>query len=307
VYEVPVGSGSGFFWDREHIVTNYHVIADVVKQKRQAYVALRDGTRWKAEVVGYDEDNDLAVLKIDADDSKTPPIPRVGTSRDLRVGQQAFVIGNPSGLAHTFTSGMVSAIGRHLPSLNGRTIYNVIQTDAAINPGSSGGPLLDSDGRLIGVVTAVQTQAIARNLSVPAQNLGFAIPVDTVNEIVPELIKYTRVQKPGLGILPLPPNWQFSTPIKRGVAIWYVVGNSAADRAGLLGIQSSEDGRQTMGDVILSVNERSVDSWDELLHALEQHKIGETVRLQVVRDGRTIWLPVTLQERNSERGPRTGE
>ncbi|HWN66203.1 MAG TPA: trypsin-like peptidase domain-containing protein, partial [Haliangium sp.] len=195
VFEIPQGSGSGFLWDEQgHVVTNYHVID---KADRVA-VTLYDNTVWPGTIVGAAKDKDLAVVKITAPLEKLRPI-SVGSSRELQVGQKVFAIGNPFGLDHTLTTGIISGLNREIRSISQRTIYDVIQTDAAINQGNSGGPLLDSAGRLIGINTAIYSPSGA------FAGIGFAVPVDTVNRIVPQLVSSGRVVKPGLGISTLRP------------------------------------------------------------------------------------------------------
>ena len=190
VEQVPEGTGSGFIWDEVgHVVTNYHVIRD----SDAAVVTLADQSTWKATTVGVFPDKDIAVLHIDAPRNKLPPIP-VGRSDDLLVGQKTFAIGNPFGLDQTLTTGIISAVGREIESVTKRPIKNVIQTDAAINPGNSGGPLLDSAGRLIGVNTAIISP------SGTSAGIGFAIPVDEVKRVVPQLIKDGKISRAGLGI-----------------------------------------------------------------------------------------------------------
>lgn len=190
VEEIPSGTGSGFIWDKEgHIITNFHVI----QGGDRATVTLSDRKTYDAEIVGVAPDKDLAVLKIKASEAVLKPLP-VGTSHDLKVGQYAFAIGNPFGLDQTLTTGVISALGREIKSVNGRAIRDVIQTDAAINPGNSGGPLLDSSGRLIGVNTQIYSPSGA------SAGIGFSIPVDEVNWVVPDLIKYGEVRRPVLGV-----------------------------------------------------------------------------------------------------------
>ena len=187
--EVPKGTGSGFLWDDQGtVVTNYHVIEGA----QRAHVTLYDQTTWPAELVGVEMDKDLAVLRIKAPKESLTAIP-VGTSADLQVGQKVFAIGNPFGLDHTLTMGIISALGREIQAVNGRTIQGVIQTDAAINPGNSGGPLLDSAGRLVGINTAIYSPSGAY------AGIGFAVPVDLVNRIVPQIIRYGKALKPGVG------------------------------------------------------------------------------------------------------------
>ncbi|MDE1948336.1 MAG: trypsin-like peptidase domain-containing protein, partial [Burkholderiales bacterium] len=221
--QVPSGTGTGFVWDDEgHIVTNFHVIQGA----SAARVTLADQTTHKASLVGAFPDRDLAVLKIDAPRDKLPPIP-LGSSRDLVVGQKVYAIGNPFGLDQTLTTGIVSALNREIDSFNQRTIRGVIQTDAAINPGNSGGPLLDSAGRLIGVNTQIASPSGA------SAGIGFAIPVDEVNRIVPRLIRDGRFVRPSLGISAGPPSLQKALGVPKGVVLVQVVPNGPAARAGL--------------------------------------------------------------------------
>src|SRR6185369_5769617 len=189
--QIPRGTGSGFIWDDAgHIVTNFHVI----QGGDAARVTLADQSTWDAKLVGTAPEKDLAVLKIEAPRDRLRPIP-IGTASDLQVGQHVFAIGNPFGLDHTLTTGVISALGREIESAARTPIRDVIQTDAAINPGNSGGPLLDSSGRLIGVNTAIYSP------SGSSAGIGFAIPVDVVNRVVPDLIKNGRVPVPGIGIV----------------------------------------------------------------------------------------------------------
>ncbi len=190
LFEIPQGTGSGFIWDQDgHIITNYHVI----QKASAARVTLADHSSWEARLVGTAPDQDLAVLAINAPRGRLRPMP-VGTSRDLIVGQKVFAIGNPFGLDQTLTTGIISALGREITSVRGRVITGVIQTDAAINPGNSGGPLLDSASRLIGVNTAIYSP------SGSSAGIWFAVPVDTVNRVVPQLLRHGRVVRPGLGV-----------------------------------------------------------------------------------------------------------
>src|SRR5688572_23466212 len=191
VQQVPRGTGTGFVWDeRGYIVTNFHV----VQEASGARVTLADQTSYRAQLVGVFPDRDLAVLKIDAPRQKLPPL-AIGSSKELAVGQKVYAIGNPFGLDQTLTTGVVSALDREIDSVNQRTIRGVVQTDAAISPGNSGGPLLDSAGRMIGVNTAIYS------MSGSSAGIGFAIPIDEVNRIVPRLIRDGRMVRPALGVV----------------------------------------------------------------------------------------------------------
>ena len=284
VQAVPTGTGSGFVWDElGHIVTNYHV----VENAQELEVTLSDHSTHRARVVGLAPEKDLAVLRLVSPPARLRPIP-VGTSSDLQVGQCVMAIGNPFGLDQTLTTGVVSALGRELQSATRRRIKGVIQTDAAINPGNSGGPLLDSAGRLIGVNTAIQST------SGSSAGIGFAVPVDIVNRIVPQLIARGRVVRPDLGFEELDPSYgsYFGNP--RGVIVLRVRRGSAADRAGLRGIARS--GRQfLLGDVVLGVSGRAIKDVDGLLDLVETEPLGSTIQLDVLRDGKRLRLPLRLE------------
>ncbi len=285
--ELQRGSGSGFVWDRKgHIVTNYHVIQGA----SSLTVNFGDQSSYPARVTGVDPTKDLAVLKIDAPRAKLRPV-TTGSSGGLQVGQKVLAIGNPFGLDRTLTTGVVSALGREIQSRANRTIRNVIQTDAAINPGNSGGPLLDSSSRLIGVNTAIVSASGA------SAGIGFAVPVDTVKRVVPQLIKHGKVLRPGLGVEVL------SDSVARGyelggVAILRVQPRSGAARAGLQGIRRDRTNQPTLGDVILSIDGKRVKSYDDLASALEQHRVGETVNVKLRRDGKNRTVKVELQRIN---------
>ena len=283
VTDVPQGTGSGFVWDRQgHVVTNFHVLLE----SDSSVVTLSDQSNWRATVVGVDRDKDLAVLRISAPAGKLPPI-LVGTSRGLQVGQKVFAIGNPFGLDETLTTGVVSALGRTIESLTGRKIQNVVQTDAAINPGNSGGPLLDSAGRLIGVNTQIASPSGA------SAGIGFAVPVDTVNEIVPELIAHGRVVRPRLGVYPAPEGVTRQLGVT-GVLVLSVQSGTGAAKAGLRGTVRDRDGSFVLGDIIVGVAGKDVASYDDLVTALEKQKIGDTVPVKLVRNDRAVTVNVML-------------
>ncbi|MFO1340528.1 MAG: trypsin-like peptidase domain-containing protein [Burkholderiaceae bacterium] len=286
VEQVPSGTGTGFVWDDQgHIVSNFHVIQGA----SEARVTLADQTSYRAELVGAFPDRDLAVLRIDTSKSKLPPLP-IGSSRDLQVGQRVFALGNPFGLDQTLTMGIVSALGREIESVTRRTIRGVIQTDAAINPGNSGGPLLDSAGRLVGVTTAIYSPSGGN------AGIGFAIPVDEVNRIVPKLIRDGRVVRPALGLTAGPPSLTRSLDLPAGVALVGVNGGGPAQRAGLEPFRRGRDGRVVPGDVITAVNGEAVASLDDLLNALERSQPGDKVSLTVWRAGQTRKVTATLGE-----------
>jgi S1-C subfamily serine protease len=283
VQEIPQGSGSGFLWDRQgHVVTNFHVIQGGSNWQ----VTLSDQSNWDAEVVGYAPEKDLAVLRIRAPQNRMIPLP-LGNSDNLRVGQAVFAIGNPFGLDQTLTTGVVSALGREIQSVGGVPIRDVVQTDAAINPGNSGGPLLDSAGRLIGVNTAIYSPSGAY------AGIGFAIPEHAVRWVVPDLIRYGRVNRPTLGVELGPESWNQQLGVE-GAVISRVVEGSGADRAGLRGIQQGRGRRIELGDIIQSVNGKPVTSTGDLLLALEERKAGDVVRVGILRDGRKQEVQVRL-------------
>lgn len=285
--EVPQGSGSGFIWNKQgHIVTNFHVIygANAVK------VTLADRSEHQAKLVGADPDHDLAVLQIQVSEGMLEPL-AVGSSQDLRVGQKVLAIGNPFGLDHSLTTGVVSALGRTIKSMSNRTIEGVVQTDAAINPGNSGGPLLDSAGRLIGVNTQIISPSGAY------AGIGFAVPVDTVNRIVPELIKHGKLIRPGLGVSLVPDAMARRWGIK-GLVIGKVSRGGAAERAGLKGARETSSGRIELGDIVLAVAGKPVTTIDELMDVLEHHKVGDQVAVDILRGNRRENIMVTLQAVN---------
>jgi len=283
VMEIPSGTGSGFIWDdRGTIVTNFHVIRDASR----AEVTLADGSTWEASLVGYAREKDLAVLHIEAPRSRLQSI-RIGTSSDLKVGQSVLAIGNPFGYDQTLTTGIVSALGREIESTDGVPIRDVIQTDAAINPGNSGGPLLDSAGRLIGVNTAIVSP------SGGYAGVGFAIPVDTVNWVVPQLIAHGKVQRPSLGIDIASDHIVRRSGIE-GAVVTRVVEGSSADRAGIRPISRDRRGRVVVGDVIVAVDGEPVRTGGELGLVLESFKEGDTVTVTVNRESGKKNLRVRL-------------
>ncbi|HKE01785.1 MAG TPA: trypsin-like peptidase domain-containing protein [Planctomycetota bacterium] len=281
--EIPEGTGSGFLWDdKGNVVTNYHV----VEGARSLRVSLNTHADYEAEVVGVAPDKDLAVLRIHGP-SGLRGLP-IGTSRDLLVGQKVFAIGNPFGLDQTLTTGVISALGRQIKARTGRAIDDVIQTDAAINPGNSGGPLLDSAGRVIGMNTAIYSP------SGISAGIGFAVPVDTVNRIVPQLLREGRITRAGLGVKPMVDAYARRYGIDRGAVIVSVEEGSAAARAGLQGIRSTSRGDE-IGDVIVGVDDQEIRDSDDLYRVLEQKKDGDSVNVKFVRDGKPLTKTITLR------------
>ena len=286
-FSIPRGTGSGFVWDdRGHIVTNRHVVSGA----SAARVRLSDGRDADAALVGVSPAHDLAVLKIDV--ANLPRSLQIGSSHDLRVGQTALAIGNPFGLDWTLTTGIVSALDRSLPTEDGRgLIEHVIQTDAAINPGNSGGPLLDSAGRLIGVNTMIFSPSGA------SAGVGFAVPVDTVNRVVPQLIASGKYVRPTLGVEVDERLNQLVTERLRikGVAVLRVTPGSPAEAAGIRGARIEQNGTIVPGDIILEIDGTATDSVARLLGRLDERRVGETVRLTILRDGQKRDVSVMLQ------------
>lgn len=284
IHEIPQGTGSGFIWDKQgRVVTNYHVIESASRVE----VTLADRSTWKATLVGVAPDKDLAVLQISAPAEKLTPLP-LGESHNLLVGQKVFAIGNPFGLDQSLTSGIVSALGREIQSATGRIIQGVIQTDAAINPGNSGGPLLDSAGRLIGVNTAIYSP------SGGSAGIGFAVPVDVVSRVIPEIIRHGRLIRPGLGIAVADDQIARRVGVT-GVLVMNIQPGSSAEAAGLRGTRRIR-GEIVFGDVILAVDGRQVSSYDDLRNAMDRYKVGDTVTLTIERESLQMQLSVVLEE-----------
>lgn len=271
--DYPQGAGSGIVWDHQgHVVTNYHVI----KGASSVQVTLNGGKEYVGSVIGQDEDRDVAVLLIkdDADDLK--PI-SLGSSSDVVVGQKVYAIGNPYGLDHTLTSGIVSGVGREIQSgITGRPIQDAIQTDAAINPGNSGGPLLDSAGELIGINTAIYSPSGANS------GVGFAIPVDTVKSSVEEILQYGQVIRPVLGIA-FAPDHSTSQLGVNGILVLSVRDGGPAAKAGVKGTSRDQYGRLVLGDIIVAVDGKAVKNASDLYRILDKYKVGQTLDLECLR------------------------
>ena len=292
VTQLPQGTGSGFIWDEQgRVVTNLHVIRDA----QAATVTLSDQRRFDARLVGASPAHDIAVLQIDVPENLPRPIP-VGSSADLRVGQAVLAIGNPFGLDHTLTAGIVSALERTVENESGGMIDNVIQTDAAINPGNSGGPLIDSAGRLVGINTMIFSPSGAY------AGIGFAVPVDTINRVVPRIIDYGQYVRPTLGITS-------RDDISRkllggdadGVLVLTVAPGSPAARAGLRATEPTASGRIALGDVIEAVDGRPVESFATLVNVLDVHEFGDRVTLTIRRGEQRLEVPVTLASAEASR------
>lgn len=280
---VPAGTGTGFLWDAQgHVVTNAHVLQNA----SAARVTLSDGTTFEARLTGAALDYDLAVLKIDAVGKSLPAIV-IGSSSDLVVGQKVFAIGNPFGLDQSLTTGVISALGRRIKSLTNQLIDDVIQTDAAINPGNSGGPLLDSAGRLIGVNTQIVSPSGAY------AGIGFAIPVDTVNRIVPELIRNGRITRPVLGVELVNEVRARQLGVQTGVLVGNVVRDGPAEKAGIQPLRRLAGGR-LIGDIITAIDGQAIKSQADYFQIMSKKKVGDTVTIAVRRGREDLEFEVTL-------------
>jgi S1-C subfamily serine protease len=283
IMSVPAGSGTGFVWSTDgYIVTNFHVVEGANK----VMITLQDQSSWPAKVVGLAPERDLAVLKIIAPNEKLLAL-SLGDSSQLTVGRKVLAIGNPFGLDATLTTGVVSALGREIESPNQRKIGNVIQTDAAINPGNSGGPLLNSQGQLVGVNTMIYSPSGA------SAGIGFAIPVNTVKDVVPQLIKNGRIIRPVIGFESAPEQWALQSGIE-GLPILRVFNNSPAQQAGLQGVTRNQWGQLVLGDVVVAIDGKLTPNNDAYMSILETHKPGDTVEIQLVREGKVIKRTLTL-------------
>ncbi len=283
VTEIPRGAGTGFIWDKEgHIITNYHVIQGADRAK----VTLADQSTWDAKLVGYEANKDLAVLKLEIPAEQLRPIP-LGESENLKVGQFVIAIGNPFGLDHTLTTGVISALGREIESVSGAPIRDMIQTDAAINPGNSGGPLLNSSGQLIGVNTAIYSPSGAY------AGIGFSIPVDIVKWAVPQLIQHGKIMRPSIGVELATNNISKRLGIE-GVLVLNVFEGSAADKAGIYPTVRNQRGEIEIGDIIMGLNNDDIKTRNDLLLALEKYKPGDKVTLRVFRGDQGLIIPLVL-------------
>jgi S1-C subfamily serine protease len=281
--DVEEDAGSGFVWDPNgYIITNYHVVqnSDVVQ------VTLGDQSIWKAKRIGTDPDKDIAVLKIEAPQNLLPAIP-IGTSCDLQVGQRVFAIGNPFGYDQTLTSGVISGLGREITGAGKRPIKGVIQTDAPMNPGNSGGPLLDSAGRVIGMNTAILSPTGAY------AGIGFAIPIDCINWIVPEIISGRAVARPNLGITTAPDHLVRRLGLE-GALILTISPNTTAEKAGLRGTRRNDSGKIVLGDLIVAIDGEPIRTTDDLFRVIDRHKVGDVVPLTILREGKKMDVHVSL-------------
>jgi len=297
------GTGSGsIIDDRGHILTNYHVVQGANQLEVQI-----ENDKYVATLVGTDRDNDLAVIKVDVPGGRRLTTVKLGTSSGLEVGQKVLAIGNPFGLQRTLTTGIISGLERPLrDSASRRTIQGAIQTDASINPGNSGGPLLNSKGEMIGINTAIYSTAGQAGGSI---GIGFAVPVDIAKKFIPDLISKGYVSRPWLGITTMPLDRRIARamdlPVEQGIIVGDVTRGSGAATAGLRGavVRESIWGGivlQQIGDVILTVGGQKVTNTDDLQNALQDKKPGQTIDLEILRQGNRITVPVRLSERPPE-------
>ncbi|MBF0315776.1 MAG: trypsin-like peptidase domain-containing protein [Oligoflexia bacterium] len=285
IIEVPQGAGSGFVWNSDgYIVTNFHVVAS---SEKFLISFNKDKKQYAAVKVGVSPRKDIAVLKLEERPATLVPI-NASTSKNLLVGQKVIAIGNPFGLDHTMTTGIVSALERKIEGIGGVKIDGMIQTDASINPGNSGGPLLDSQGRLIGMNTMIFSR------SGTSAGVGFAVPVDTINNVVPQLIKHGKETRPGLGISLVPDYYKERLGIAKGIIVSSVSKSSSATKAGLKGITIDRYGEPHIGDIITAVNNEAVNSIDDIYLALDKLKVGDTVEVTILRDHKELKLKIKL-------------
>src|SRR5438477_9199812 len=284
------GAGSGSIIDEQgDILTNYHVIADAEKLT----VSFGSGKTYPAKVVGKDPDTDLAVIRLLEPAKEALTVVPLGDSDKLAVGPKVLAIGNPFGLDRPLTTGVISGLQRPIRAQNGRQIEGAIQTDASINPGNSGGPLLDSHGRMIGINSQIESPSGA------SAGVGFAIPVNIAKRIVPQLVRNGYVQRPKLGINPRDVealSGQVRLPVSYGVLVMAVQPGGAAANAGLRGLVQTENGDVELGDIIVAIDGQKISNNDELLGVLDKHQVGETVSVQVMRNGRAMTVSVKLTE-----------
>lgn len=285
--EVPAGTGTGFLWDTAgHVVTNYHVV-DTGRTRGRYTVTLHSQKSYDAELLGGDPNKDIAVLKlIDVKETLTP-LPPLPVDLKLEVGQTAIAIGNPFGLDHTLTTGVISALGREVQGYGRVTIRDMIQTDASINPGNSGGPLIDSGGYLIGMNTMIFSK------SGSSAGIGFAVPVSAIRRVVPQIIANGRVEHPGIGVEPLPDAYAARAGL-RGVVIMRTLPGSPAAVAGIRGLTETATGDILLGDIVVGINEHVVDDYDDLFNAFDRYNIGDEVTVTLLRERQRVQVKLRL-------------
>lgn len=288
--EVPSGAGTGFVWDKHgHIVTNYHVVDSSDRVQTTYNVTLYSRKSYEAKLVGGEPNKDIAVLKITAPPQELMPLSIPDPTNKLEVGQKTIAIGNPFGLDHTLTTGVISALGREVSGYGGVTIRDMIQTDASINPGNSGGPLLDSAGHLIGVNTMIYSQSGA------SAGIGFAVPVSTVRRIVPQIIEFGKAKRAGLGVRLIDDRYAARAGVK-GVIVGEVLANSPAAKVGMRGLRRSPSGSLIIGDVIVGIDNHVVKDYDDLYNALDRYEEGNKVVVKVLREGNIVELSLELAD-----------
>jgi S1-C subfamily serine protease len=293
------GSGSGSILDQEgNILTNYHVVEGAQKLT----VSLGGQKTYAAKIIGGDPDTDLAVIRLIEKPRGPLTVIALGDSDRLVVGQKVLAIGNPFGLDRTLTTGVISGLQRPIRARNNRLIEGAIQTDASINPGNSGGPLLDSHGRVIGINSQILSPSGA------SAGLGFAIPVNIAKRIVPQLVSFGSVRRPKLGISSRDVSLlksQIDLPVSDGVVIWEVAPGGAAANAGLQGLTQTENGDVELGDIIVAIDGDKISNADDLSKVLDKHQLGDTVKVDIIRNGRRTSVSVRLTEApDSRRGVR---
>lgn len=284
------GSGSGSILDQEgNILTNFHVVEGAQKLS----VSLGGQKTYAAKLIGGDPDTDLAVIRLIEKPREPLTVVALGDSDKLAVGQKVLAIGNPFGLDRTLTTGVISGLQRPIRARNNRLIEGAIQTDASINPGNSGGPLLDSHGRVIGINSQILSPSGA------SAGVGFAIPVNIAKRIVPQLVSFGTVRRPRLGISTRDVGSlrnQVEMPVSDGVLIWEIAPGGAAANAGLQGLTQTENGDVELGDIIVGIDGDKIGNADDLSRMLDKHQLGETVRVEVFRNGKRVTVPVRLTE-----------
>jgi S1-C subfamily serine protease len=283
-HDIPAGSGSGFIWDTDgHVVTNFHVIADA----QRLTVTLNNQETFVAKVVGAEPRKDIAVLHIEAGKEALVPIDRHGDKLVLEVGQKVIAIGNPFGLDQTLTTGVISALGRQVDGIGGVKIREMVQTDAAINPGNSGGPLLDSTGRLIGMNTMIFSR------SGTSAGIGFAVPGQTIARIVPQLIKFGKVEQVGLGV-EIDPQQRIEQRLSlRGIVVIATIPGSSAAKAGLHGLERTVTGMK-LGDLIVAIDGKPIVNYDDLYNNLDGRRAGDIVKVKLIRDRNPLEVELAL-------------
>lgn len=289
------GSGSGSVIDADgDILTNYHVIENAQKLS----VSLGGQKDYAAKLIGGDPDTDLAVIRLVEKPREPLTVVPLGDSDKLSVGQKVLAIGNPFGLDRTLTTGVISGLQRPLRARNNRPIEGAIQTDASINPGNSGGPLLDSHGRMIGINSQILSPSGA------SAGVGFAVPVNIAKRVVPQLIRNGVVNRPTMDLNTRDVDalkQQVDLPVQYGAMIWQIARGGAGAAAGLRGVTQTENGDVELGDIIVSLDGEKVANSDDLYRLLEKHQVGQTVQLEVVRNGRRLTVPVRLAAPASSR------